>query len=319
MSQWLFSRNIKYINILYFNFALFSIIVGLPLTFFLFFDVSLFSIIPSSQDGLESFLVPIMIYSNAENDKSRILFDNRGKTGIYMWTHNLSGKIYIGSAIDLSQRLSTYFSVSSLKRDDNYICRALLNHTHSAFSLSILKYIDILKLDKKEAQKLILQSEQFYLDLIFSLDKPNTYNILKMAGSPIGYKHTEEALAKFSGENHHLFGKSRLPETIVKISNAMTGKTHSAETKALIGKVHKGKCLSEETKALMSLAKNKTIFVYTLDSDSKGLILHKFFNSCVDAAKYFDCTTRTLSRYLDKNKLYKDQWILSSSLINNEE
>jgi group I intron endonuclease len=261
---------------------------------------------------------PVIIYHNADSEKNKILLDNKGKAGVYMWTHIETGRIYVGSAIDLSKRLSLYFSVSSLKKDNYYICRALLHHTHSAFSLSILKYTDILNLDKKEAQKLILQSEQFFLDIIFSLDKPNTYNILQVAGSPIGYKHTEEALAKFSGKNHPLFGKSRLPETIAKISNAMIGKIHSAETKALIGKVHKGKCVSAETKALMSLAKNKIVFVYTLDSDSKDLILYKFFNSCIDAAKFFDCTTRTLSRYLDKNKLYKNQWIFSSSLINNE-
>lgn len=73
-----------------------------------------------------------------------------------------------------------------------------------------------------------------------------------------------------------------------------------------------------ETKALMSLAKYKTIFVYILDTDSKNIILYKFFNSCIDAAKHFDCITRTLSRYLDKNILYKDQWILLSSLIKNK-
>lgn len=163
---------------------------------------------------------------------------------------------------------------------------------------------------------MVLQSEQFYLDIIFSVDEPNTYNILKVAGSPLGYKHTEEDLAKFSGENHHLFGKSHLPETIAKISKTLTGKTHSTKTKALIGKVHKGKIISAETKALMSLAKNKKIFVYTFDSVSNERILYKFFNSCTDAAKYFNCTTRTLSRYLDKNNLYKKQWIISSSLIN---
>jgi len=54
------------------NKFLFSIITGFFVTF-LFFDVSLLSIIPSSQDGLESFLVPIMIYSNADSDKSSIL------------------------------------------------------------------------------------------------------------------------------------------------------------------------------------------------------------------------------------------------------
>ena len=41
--------------------------------------------------------------------------------------------------------------------------------------------------------------------LIFSEDQPNTYNILKVAGSPLGNNHTEEAKAKISksktGEN----------------------------------------------------------------------------------------------------------------------
>jgi len=61
---------------------------------------------------------------------------------------------------------------------------------------------------------------------------------------------------------------------------------------------------------------SKKVFVYnTLDSDSKALILHKSFNTCAEAAKYFDCDIRTISNYLDKNKLYKNQWILSSSLI----
>jgi len=63
----------------------------------------------------------------------------------------------------------------------------------------------------------------------------------------------------------------------------------------------------------MSAANSKKVFVYTLDSDSKGLILHKSFNSCEEAAKFFDCSTQLISYYLDKNKLYKKQWILSSS------
>jgi len=53
--------------------------------------------------------VPIKIYHNADSDKSRILAENSGKSGIYVWTHNLSGKIYVGSAVDLSKRLKDYF------------------------------------------------------------------------------------------------------------------------------------------------------------------------------------------------------------------
>lgn len=48
---------------------------------------------------------------------------------------------------------------------------------------------------------------------------------------------------------------------------------------------------------------------------SNVVSLHKSFDSRKEAAKYLDCCVRTLSNYLDKNKLYKNQWILSASEI----
>jgi hypothetical protein len=50
----------------------------------------------SGKDGLGA--APAIIYFNAESDKSQILSDNKGKAGIYQWTHLESNKIYIGSA-----------------------------------------------------------------------------------------------------------------------------------------------------------------------------------------------------------------------------
>lgn len=44
------------------------------------------------------------------------------------------------------------------------------------------------------------------------------FNILKVAGSSLGYKHTEESLVKFSGENYHLFGKTHSSSMIEKLS-----------------------------------------------------------------------------------------------------
>ncbi|KAF9208650.1 hypothetical protein BGZ49_008113, partial [Haplosporangium sp. Z 27] len=80
--------------------------------------------------------------------------------------------------------------------------------------------------------------EQYYLGLIFSEGEPNTYNILKIAGPPLGYKHTEESLAKLSealsGENHPMFGRTHTAETLAKMSEALSGKTFSAETLAKI-------------------------------------------------------------------------------------
>jgi len=49
----------------------------------------------------------------------------------------------------------------------------------------------------------INQREQFYLDSLMP-----EYNILKIAGSSLGFKYTEESLAKRSGENNHFFWKN---------------------------------------------------------------------------------------------------------------
>jgi len=91
-----------------------------------------------SLEILLSIFVPITIYSDANTGKSKILKDNKGKSGIYKWTHLESGKEYIGSAVDLSKRLRDYFNKSFLNCNKNmYIYNALLLHGYSAFSLTI--------------------------------------------------------------------------------------------------------------------------------------------------------------------------------------
>jgi len=79
-----------------------------------------------------------------------------------------------------------------------HIYNAILRHGLEAFSLSIIEYIDISNKSKEDARELILSREQHYIDLIFSEDEPNTYYILKEAGSLLGYRHTKESLAKMS-------------------------------------------------------------------------------------------------------------------------
>ena len=66
------------------------------------------------------------------------------------------------------------------------ICKALLKYGYSGFKLEILEYC---------AESEVLNREQYYIDLL----KPE-YNILKIAGSTLGYKHTEETLAKLRRE-----------------------------------------------------------------------------------------------------------------------
>jgi hypothetical protein len=47
-----------------------------------------------------------------------------------------------------------------------YICNALAYHSYDTFSVTILKIINITNLSKKNAQKLILEREQYYLDTL---------------------------------------------------------------------------------------------------------------------------------------------------------
>jgi len=110
---------------------------------------------------LQLFFSTIVMYPNASTDKESILKDHKEKAGIYLWTHLGSGKMYVGSAVDLSRRLKNYYSTYKLKRANNYICNALNHHKYSAFSLSILEYIDITNLSLEEARKLILEREQY--------------------------------------------------------------------------------------------------------------------------------------------------------------
>jgi len=263
---------------------------------------------------LYSTFVPIMIYSNADENKLQILLDNKGKTGIYQWTHLESGKIYIGSAVNLSLRFRDYYNKGFLTRSNNsYIYNALLSHGYSAFSLTIYEYINIQYLPKDEARKLILEREQLYIDIL----GPN-YNLLKTAGSSLGFNHSEGTKVKLSKIN-----KAE--------NNPMFGRSHSEETKALMRKNHSrwmlGRTLSSDTISKMikarsgennaNFGKYKKVYVYSLDSVSNEKTLYKFFNSSLETALFFNCTRRTISRYLDKNTLYKNVWVLSTSeLIN---
>ncbi len=250
-------------------------------------------------------LPPVINNYDMNIDKIKIIVENKGFSGIYIITNKKSGKKYIGSAYDLSQRFSNYLNKNYLENNSKsmYIYRAILKHDYSSFTLSILEYIDISNLSLDESKKLILEREQYYLDNIIP-----EYNILKVAGSILGYKHTEESIAKRTGENNHFYGKTHTEETKTKLRDINLGKSHSAETKAKIGLTRKGLPLHKNTLEKI----RKKVFVY--DKDNRTT-LFKEFESYSEAGKFFECNVATISRNINKDKLFKDKWILSSSLL----
>jgi group I intron endonuclease len=125
-------------------------------------------------------------------------------------------------------------------RKTSLIHKAILKYGYSSFKLEILEYCD-----KKD----LLNREQYYMDTL----KPE-YNILKVAGSPLGYKHSTEALEKIRtssigrniGRTHSESVKNnikavlRTEEVRLKMVNAFLKRT--------------GVKVSDETKAKMKLA-----------------------------------------------------------------
>lgn len=247
--------------------------------------------------------------------------------------------------MNLSLRFRDYYNKGFLTRSNNsYIYNALLSHGYSAFSLTIYENIDIQYLPKDEARKLILEREQLYIDTLI----PN-YNLLKTAGSWLGFKHSEGTKALLSeinkGENHPMFGRSHTEETkaLMKAnhSRGMLGRTHSPDTKALIsqtelnypggflGKSHSAKSRAKislanlgennpmfgefhtaQTLVKMSIAKGTAIYVY----DTQGTLVNSF-SSARKAAIFFDSNFNTILKYARDGNIFKDKWKLSTSLI----
>jgi hypothetical protein len=214
----------------------------------------------TNRKGLHTLpVVPVMIYTNAETQKISILSENQGKSGVYRWINKENGNSYVGSAVNLSKRFAKYYSFKEIskgnmsinkasrrpRRDASHAARATLYWNMVILSLD-LKFLSPVALRAKGGyceRTDAIEREQYYIDLLAP-----EYNILKTAGSSLGYKHTEETLAKLKGHKHteetlakmrevalgRGLGRKHSEETIAKISAStsasMLGRKHSEET-----------------------------------------------------------------------------------------
>jgi len=106
------------------------------------------------------------------------------------------------------------------------IYRALLKDGYSGFRLEILEYCSIEEL---------IDREQFFID-----STNPEYNILKVAGSSAGFKHSE---ASKDLKSLLAQGRKFSPETLLKMKNGVV----SEEAKAKISAPLKGIKVSSET------------------------------------------------------------------------
>ena len=241
--------------------------------------------------------------------KKSIIKDNKKKSGIYKWTNKLTNDIYIGlqSTVDLSKRFIRYFNLSYLKnRGTLIISRALIKYSN--FSLEILEYCNIPDLTERE---------QYYLDTL----NPR-YNTLKIAGSSLGRKHSEEAKAKISKalkgvyvkEKSALYGSRASEETKAlmslkksKSNNPLFGKTHTEETKELMRQKALGRKHSEETLLNMSASRGYPVQIYE-KCNSEGFQLIGSFVSTRKAANFLGISANTVRLYINSGEIFKDRY-----------
>jgi group I intron endonuclease len=256
---------------------------------------------------------PVKVYEDAYHMKKAILKENIGKSGIYMWTNKLTGDIYIGQSADISKRFKNYFNLSYIKSKNGFrISRALIKYGYSNFSVTVLEYCN--KFD-------LLVREQYYFDIL----SPQ-YNILKIAGSSEGFKHSEETKAKISkalkgvyiGEKSALFGHLIAEETKKQMSlkkagesNPLYGKTHNENTKELMRQRALGRKHSDETKIKMSTKHGNPVNIYEKCS-LEGFKLIGSFVSARRAAKFLEISGSTVIRYMNSGEIFKDRYKFSS-------
>jgi len=182
------------------------------------------------------------------------------KIGVYRILNKINNKCYIGSSVDLQQRLSHHKAdLRKGRHENNHLQAAWNKYREMNFKFIILLFCEQDILIKKEQEKI-----EFYQAY------SRGYNLCPLAGNCLGFKHTEESKNKMKGNVNGRGGKGKIvseetrqKQRQVKLGKpgGMKNKTHSSVTKekmrkAKIGKPspNKGKVCSNETRRKISVA-----------------------------------------------------------------
>lgn len=154
------------------------------------------------------------------------LFCEPSKSAIYGILNLVNGKIYIGSAVEVLNRLRTHKSRLNLnKHPSKHLQGAYNQYSSFAFEFIILEYC---------SKDDLVEREQAWFDLTNCCNPTCGYNKRKTATSNIGLKlgpASEERKRKLSLIHT---GRVISVEQREKISKTLTGRKHSLETRAKV-------------------------------------------------------------------------------------
>jgi len=121
-------------------------------------------------------------FLDIKESKTDIFLKIKNKAGIYMFFNLVNGNTYIGSSVKLDRRFRAH--ISSIGKVKYPLYKALNKYGINNFAFLVLQFCE-------PNEDICLGLEQIYLDL----HKPD-YNILTLAGSSQGFKHSPGTIAK---------------------------------------------------------------------------------------------------------------------------
>jgi group I intron endonuclease len=213
----------------------------------------------------------------------------KGLSGIYAIVHVPTGCAYIGSSVDIGRRLNSHIYDYST---NIHLRNSLNKHGLNEFIFCVLE---------KCAREQLISREQHFLDILFSIPEELRYNFLANAYSLLGYRHTEEALAKIS---EAMTGRTLSGDTRAKMSDAKTGTNNP-----MLGKVPTNAFPAGVNNPKFGITPTNAMSIYVYDLD---YVLLNTFTSQVAAAEWLNTSRWTVMRYLRSGKVWNNQYLFFS-------
>ncbi len=196
-------------------------------------------------------------------------------SGIYCILNKITAKTYIGSGVNVNKRYVHHkIGLTNKKHFNKLLQRAWNKYGADAFEFMVLEIVTDVAL--------LLEREQYWIDLTQSSNPNFGYNLSPTAGSILGLKYSDEVRAKMSA--------SMTVERRAKLSKAITGKIlgpRPDEVKAKIKATLSGQKLSDERKAKISktltgvkLSEETKIKLKKVWADRKAKALNELLSNC---------------------------------------
>jgi group I intron endonuclease len=161
-------------------------------------------------------------------------------SGVYAIIHRDSGKLYVGSAVNISKRWDNHrFLLSGNRHHSRHLQRAWNKYGEGAFAFVVVRFYP---------RDDLIAEEQRWIDEMEATGQYG-YNSAPTAGSVLGVKHTPEARAKIAAVQR---GRKHTPEHIAKRVAGYRGRIKTPEERAKISASLRGKKLTPEHRAKVS-------------------------------------------------------------------